>query len=64
LDDLAGWPSRSAEYKEAIGPTVWDEEETYAEVFMFYGGQRENMPDHLAKFYDWELAEKLLKEYE
>ena len=64
LDDLAGWPSRSAEYKEAIGPTVWDEEETYAEVFMFYGGKEENMPAHLAIFYNWELADKLMEKYD
>ena len=64
LDDMAGWPSRSAEYKQAIGPTVWNEEETYAEVFAFYGGKKENMPAHLAIFYNWELAEKLLEKYD
>ena len=63
LDDMAGWPSSSAEYKEAVGPTVWNEKETYAEIFRFYRGKEENMPAHLAKFYNWELADKLMEKY-
>lgn len=63
LDDLSGWTSATEVYKTAIGSTVWNEKETYAEVFYFYYINGYEMPEHLAIFYDWELADKLMEKY-
>ena len=38
--------------------------ELYAEIFEMTEGKKELMPERLQRFYDWELAETLLKEYE
>ena len=38
--------------------------ELYAEIFEMAKGKRENMPAHLAIFYNWELADKLMEKYD
>ena len=38
--------------------------ELYAEIFEMTKGKEELMPEQLKKFYNWELAKTLLKEYE
>ena len=68
VDDSMGFPSRSAEFREAaesIGLVFWNTPvEVYAELYTIAQGKEENMPEALREFYDWELAEKLLKDYE
>ena len=67
VDDEGGWISGTDEYRnttEEMGLDLWNEKETYAEIFELAQGKRELMPEQLQGFYDWELADKLLKEYE
>ncbi len=66
MDDLGGWVSGSDEFKKVVsdmGLDLWNEKETYAEIFELADGKEENMPEQLREFYDWELAEKLLEKY-
>ena len=70
LDDMSGWVSRTDEFQYAIsdmaemGLALQDNsQEDYAWIFELAHGQRENMPEQLQEFYDWELAEQLLEKY-
>jgi len=68
LDDLAGFGlavSSSPEWRSMIDDLGGDDYiETYARMFAFAEGKQENMPVLLRPFYDWELAQELLKDYQ
>ena len=64
IDHSGGWVSSSPEYQrtiEEMGLSILDDpRENYAALFAFAQGKKENMPEQLHKFYDFELSERLL----
>ena len=75
LDDKGGWISSEKDFQNTVNEMgldlwrwrefpAWSYKETYAELFVMAEGKKELMPERLQRFYNWELAETLLKEYE
>lgn len=67
-DEEMGYPSATKEFKaavEGIGLTMWSTpSEVYAELYTIAQGEEDKMPEALRGFYDWDLAEELLRSYE
>lgn len=64
LDHLSGWPSSTDSFNTVVKEMGLDllenEKENYANIFVVARGSRENMPERLWPFYDFDLAEELL----
>jgi len=75
MDDQLEMISKSDDFITAIDYAIGSEEpsvceycvgrttELYAEIFQNANGNKEDMPEYLQKFYNWDLAEYWLEKY-